>query len=407
MDDPLRELIMTTSQSSLDEFKPLAGLRVIDLTSMLAGPYCARWLSDCGAEVIKVESLDGDYMRTAGPKRSRRSAYFAHLNAGKKSVAIDLKTDAGRRIVERLVEKCDVILENFRPGVMERLGLSYESLRRINSQLIYCSISGYGQDGPGSGRPAYAAMVHAASGFDVAMMPGQRGASRPQACTVQVADVLAAVYACMAVQAALVDRLRTGRGRVIDVSLFDGMLSLLPSQFQQLQFPEAREARPTYEPLAATDGFVAVMPLTQSNFIAMCEAMSHLEWASDPRFADAAARFRNWDQLLQLMVQWTSTRSTSECESRLNEFGVPSASFRTLEEAIADPQTSHREVIHEVSDSSGPLNVVGLPFRVSGRRIAPGARVPDLGQHTSQILREILQYSPEEVRALAAAEVIG
>jgi crotonobetainyl-CoA:carnitine CoA-transferase CaiB-like acyl-CoA transferase len=385
--------------------KPLAGIKVVDLTTMLAGPYCARWLSDLGAEVIKIESLDGDYMRATAPTRDGRSAYFAHLNSGKQSLSVDLKTEAGIRIVRELAATSDVVLENFRPGVMQRFGLGYDKLRQLNQGLVCCSISGYGQTGPSAVLPAYAAMIHAASGFDLATMIAQDDAVRPQTCGVQIADVLAAIFACSAIHAALFDRTRTELGQSIDLSLFDGMLTLLPAQFQQMQFAILEEKRPSYKPLITNDGFVTIMPLTQNNFTSMCGAMGHEEWAADPRFSAPAARFRNWAALLEMMSEWTSQRSSLECEMIMRDGGVPAARYRSLGDAIADPQTAHREVVHKISDNSGTLNAIGLPFRFSGCQTPPGEHVPDLGEHTVQVLQK-LGYDDAAITALREAKVI-
>jgi len=397
----------STVDGGMPELRPLSGIKVIDLTSMLAGPYCARWLADLGAEVVKIESIDGDYMRNTSPVRDGRSAYFAHLNTGKQSVAVDLKKEAGVRIVRELAATSDIVLENFRPGVMARLGVGYETLRQLNPRLVYCAISGYGQDGPGSARPAYAAMVHASSGFDLATMDAQGDAVRPQTCGVQIADVLAAVFACTAIQTALLHRNRTGVGQCIDLSLFDGMLNLLPAQFQQTQFPGAEEKRPFYPPLPARDGFVTIMPLTQQNFSSMCNAMGHAEWVTDERFSTPGMRFRNWRPLIEEMSFWTSKRSAGECEDILVRGGVPVARYRTLAEAIVDPQTAHRKVVHETSDGSGMLGVIGLPFRLSGCETSPGKHVPDLGEHTAQVLRERLGYRDAEIASLLTLNVIA
>lgn len=239
--------------------KPLAGIRVVDFTSMIAGPYCTRLLADCGAEVLKVEEPHGDHMRSRPPLRDGHSAYFGHLNAGKKSVALDLKSEEGRDSARLLVAASDVVVENFRPGVMKRLGLDHASLAVAKPDLIYCAISGFGQTGPRAGQPAYAPVVHAASGFDHTQFTYQDGQDKPVKTGIFVADVLAAVYAFGAIQTALIGRLRHGNGQFIDVALMDSMINLLVFECQEAQFP-SKGRRPLYVPMRASDGFVIVAP---------------------------------------------------------------------------------------------------------------------------------------------------
>ena len=241
--------------------QPLSGIRVVDFSSMIAGPYCSRLLADCGAEVIKVEDLAGDHMRNGRPLRDGHSAYFGHLNCGKKSIAINLKSDAGREIAQGLVRESDIVLENFRPGVMKRLGLDYATLSSLKPDLVFCAVSGFGQSGPRAHQPAYAPVVHAASGFDLTQFHYQDGQDRPAKTGIFVADVLAAVYAFGAIQTALIGKLRNGNGQFIDVTLMESMINLLVFECQEAQFP-SKERRHLYVPLNARDGFVIVAPVT-------------------------------------------------------------------------------------------------------------------------------------------------
>ena len=224
---------------------PLEGVRVLDFSIMLAGPYCARLLADVGAEVIKIEPPEGDEMRLRAPVRDGHSAYFGQLNAGKRSIALDLKSPDAIALVRRMVESTDILVENFRPGVMDRLGLGYEALRKINPRLIYCSISGYGQTGPQAERAAYAMIVHAESGFDRALMRYAGGRDRPAAGAVFVADILGGIFGFSAIQTAMVQRARTGEGQRIDVALMDCMLNLLVYELQEAQFSKPMAGRLT------------------------------------------------------------------------------------------------------------------------------------------------------------------
>ena len=204
----------------------LSGLRVLDFTTTIAGPHCTRLLADLGAEVIKIEAPEGDMMRTRPPMRSGASTSFGQLNAGKKSVALDLKSPAAVEAVRRLVTAADVVVENFRPGVMRRFGLDYDALKPIKTDLVYCAISGYGQTGPSAELPAYAPVIHAASGYDLAQIAHQLEPRRPDFCGIYIADVLTGTYAFGAIVAAIYQRQATGEGQMIDVSMLESMLSL-------------------------------------------------------------------------------------------------------------------------------------------------------------------------------------
>ncbi len=365
---------------------PLAGVRVADFSAMMAGPYCGRWLADLGAEVWKVEPPGGDFMRSRAPLRAGRSAYFAHLNAGKRSVVLDLKQAGDCDKARALIACSDVVLENFRPGVMQRFGLDWSSLSGPQPGLVYCSISGYGQQGEAAERAAYAPIVHAASGLDLAMLALQDEQERPANCGIQIADVLAAVFAGFAIQTALLHRWRTGVGQHIDLSLIDGLMSLMPFEMQCLQFPGAH-ARALYKPLPAVDGFVVVAPLSQANFVAMARAMDHPEWIDDPRFGDPVARAEHWQPLLDAMADWTAQYAAADCEARLLAAGVPASRYARLEEMLHDPQLRRRGGIREVRDGAGPLLVSGLPFGLSASHLPQDLRAPDLGEHDAELAR--------------------
>ena len=367
---------------------PLAGLRVLDFTSMIAGPYCARLLADCGAEVLKVEEPHGDHMRSRPPLRDGHSTYFGHLNAGKKSVVLDLKSDAGRDAARRLAASSDVVVENFRPGVMRRLGLDYPTLAGLRRDLIYCSISGFGQSGPRAEQPAYAPVVHAASGFDQVQFSYQDDQPKPAKTGIFVADVLAAVYAFGAVQTALVGRLRHGNGQFIDVALMDSMINLLVFECQEAQFP-SKERRPLYVPMQARDGFVIVAPVNQRNFEQLADATGHPEWKSDPRFATVAARTTHWDALMAAVEGWTSTQTARACEDRLMKAGVPCSRYLSMAEALADPQLAARGALATVSDGAGDFRVPNPPFQFADHSVGVAPAVPALGADTDEVLARL------------------
>ena len=370
--------------------KPLAGMRVVDFTSMIAGPYCTRLLADCGAEVLKVEEPHGDHMRSRPPLRDGHSTYFGHLNAGKKSVALDLKSAEGREAAKDLVAASDVVVENFRPGVMKRLGLDYATLSAAKPDLVYCSISGFGQIGPRAEQPAYAPVIHAASGFDHTQFTYQDGQEKPAKTGIFVADVLAAVYAFGAIQTALIARLRHGNGQFIDVALMDSMINLLVFECQEAQFP-SKERRPLYVPMQARDGFVIVAPVNQRNFEQLADAVDHPDWKTDPRFATVAARTTHWDALMAAIEEWTSTRAARDCEDTLMAAGVPCSRYLTMSEAMADPQLAARGSLATVTDGAGAFLVPNPPFQFADGSVGVGPDVPALGAHTEAMLKKSIK----------------
>ncbi|MDP7604701.1 MAG: CoA transferase [Alphaproteobacteria bacterium] len=383
----------------------LAGIRVLDFTSMIAGAYCTRLLADLGAEVIKCEPLAGDYVRVPQPLRDGKSAYFVHLNCGKKSLSMDLKRPEARELVADLAAHCDVVVENFRPGVMQRLGLDYEAPAKLKPDLVYCAITGYGQSGPDAGLPAYAPIIHAASGYDLANLEHQDGLEKPLRTGLYVADYFSGMAAAGAIQGALLHRQRSGQGQAVDVALMDSMLNMLVYQMLQEQF--AFEGPLMLYALSPTrDGHVIVMPLTQANFIALAEVTGHSEWLSDPRFATFAERQRNWDDLMVLIDQWTAERSSAECEALISAAGCPVSRYKTVGQATASAQSWHRGVLAEVDDGAGPVHVINPPWRLS--QSPSGARpwVAEAGQHTREVLCGLLGLSPERVTELAQEGVL-
>lgn len=380
----------TPGAPATDPASPLQGLRVLDFTSMIAGPYCTRALADLGAEVIKIESLEGDYMRQREPLRGGHSAYFGHLNAGKRSAVFDLKAPADQTTIHELVASADVLVEAMRPGVMARLGLGYATLARLHPRLVYCSISGFGQEGPEADRPAYAQIVQAACGFEAALASYQRGgeaAGRPLNIATFVADILCGSFACTAILAALRQRDATGCGQHIDASLFESVLQLMPYEVQEAQQP-AQEPRPVYRPLRASDGYLMVAPVSPRNVQALLEAIGVDRWRDDPLLATERARQRHWDAFLDRIEQWTAPRSCAQCLRVLGEAGVPVARYQSVREALDAPQTRFRALMQPVHDAAGHYAVPRLPFLLSAARVGVGHEVPTLGQHTEAVRAE-------------------
>src|SRR5476649_2592062 len=274
--------------------KCFVGLRVLDFSTTIAGPHCARMLADMGAEVIKIETAEGETMRSRPPVRNGFSTTFGQLNVGKKSLVLDLKTPDAIDVIRRLVTSADILVENFRPGVMRRLKLDYGSLAQLNPGLIYCSISGYGQTGPSAELAACAPVVHAASGYDMAHLSYQPGRSRPDYCGIYHADILTGVYAFGAIMAALHQRHATRQGQHIDVSMLESMLSLTLNEVQWSQFEVPPPSRPMFGPVETVDGYVMVAIASEKTFQSLVTASGHPEWISDSRFAKYADRRDNW-----------------------------------------------------------------------------------------------------------------
>ncbi len=376
---------MPTAPPKAPSTAPMAGLRVIDFTTVIAGPYCTRLLADCGAEVIKIETEAGDQIRIVPPISDGASTYFAHLNCGKKSVVLDLRGEAGRQAALQLVASADVVVENFRPGVMARLGLEYNTLAAGRTDLVYCAISGFGQTGPRSREPAYAPIIHAGSGLDLAQMSYQDELTKPEKSGIFTADVMAALFAFGAIQTALLGRERHGTGQFIDVAMMDAMINLLIYETQTAQFPDG-PPRPLFTPTRTTDGFIIIVPIGQRIFEDMADAMGHSEWKSDPRFVDGPERRTHWPALIDVIESWTSQRTSREAEAALTEAGVPCSRYRTVSEAMADPQTLSRGLMAHVPDGDGGFQVPNPPFKFSDGTISVTPSSPKLGEHTDEIL---------------------
>jgi CoA:oxalate CoA-transferase len=381
-------------------------LRVIDFTTTIAGPHCTRLLSDLGAEIIKIEPPEGDMMRARPPLRDGASTSFGQLNTGKKSVVLDLKRPEAMAIARRLIGDADVLVENFRPGVMRRLGLDYPSLSELRPELIYCAISGYGQTGPSAALPAYAPVIHAASGYDMAHLAYQPEARRPDYCGIYIADVLTGTYAFGAIMAALYQRRETGQGQMIDISMLESMLSLTLGEIQAAQFPVTPPGRPFFGPIETADGYVNLSIASERTFHNLAIACGRPDWIDDPRFAKYPDRRANWGMLIDELEVWSRRHNSVEVQAIFDRHGVPSSPYRTVREALQDPQIDHRGALAEVHDSGGSFRVLNPPFRFSAMRAAVQPRVAALGEDSAAVLGEF-GYAPDEIAALAEAGVIG
>jgi crotonobetainyl-CoA:carnitine CoA-transferase CaiB-like acyl-CoA transferase len=381
----------------------LGGLRVLDFTTTIAGPHCTRLLADLGAEVIKIEAPEGDMMRSRPPLRNGASTSFGQLNAGKRSIVLDLRAPQAVEAARRWVGTADVVVENFRPGVMRRFGLDYDALAAIKPELVYCAISGYGQTGPSSQLPAYAPVIHAASGYDLAHMAYQGEERRPDYCGIYIADVLTGTYAFGAIMTALYHRQLTGRGQLIDVSMLESMLSLTLSEIQAAQFAVAPPGRPIFGPVATKNGYVNLSIASERTFQNLAIASGHPQWISDPRFAQYNNRRANWGELIDELELWSKGLTSEEVQSVFDRHGVPSSPYRTVREAMEDPQLAHRQSFVEIQDAGGTFKALNPPFRFSAARAEAVPHVAALGEDSEALLAE-LGYSPAEIRQLARSQ---
>jgi crotonobetainyl-CoA:carnitine CoA-transferase CaiB-like acyl-CoA transferase len=371
-----------------DMTRPLDGLRILDFSTTIAGPHCSRLLADMGADVVKVESPEGDLMRSRPVQRDGFSTMFGQLNAGKKSIMLDLKKPEAVAAIKKLVATVDILVENYRPGVMKRLGLDYAELSKVNPRLIYCAISGYGQTGPGAGRPAYAPVIHASTGYDMAHLFYQQGRQRPDNCGIFVADYASGAYAMGAILAAVHQRHATGKGQMVDVSMFETLVGMLLGEVNRAQFDFEMPSRPMYGPIEAKDGYVMLATASEKTFQDMATAAGRRDWLTDPRFEKYQDRRMNWGLLVDELEEWSKTLSVKEVVAALEKQGVPCSPYVTVTEALQDPQVEHRGSLCTIEDGGGSYKSPAPPFRFSGSPLQSGPKVAALGEDTRAVLAQ-------------------
>ena len=392
----------------MSKSKPLDGYKVVDFSAVFAGPICSRFLRDCGAEVIKVESPGvGDITRGV----NGITPVFAHFNAGKRSIAVDLKQSAGQSLVTQLISDADIVIENFRPGIMAKFGLDFENLQPENPELVYCSISGFGQSGPYVNRAAYAPIVHAASGFDSVHAQSQQGPNedeviRPSNWEIMVADILTGSYAFGAIQTALLGRERGGGGSYIDVSMMESMMTLIPAHIQSAQM-EQPALIGRFFPVKVKDGFVMACVVSDKNLECLAAAIGRPDLLEDPRFV-RGPRTENFYLLAEEIEHWSVSLSARECEEALNRAGVPCSLYQQVDDLFAHPQVVERNSFSSIHDDVlGDFLIQNMPFKLAGTDSAAASWAAKLGEHTDEILIESLQLKPAEIESLRANSVVS
>jgi crotonobetainyl-CoA:carnitine CoA-transferase CaiB-like acyl-CoA transferase len=393
--------------------RPLDGIRVIDLSRVLAGPYATMLLADMGAEVIKIEEPGrGDDTRAWPPFVGGESTYFMSVNRGKKSLTLDLKPEAGKAVLRRLVGGADVLIENFRPGTLARLGFGWDAVHALNPRLVYCSISGFGESGPEAGRPGYDLIVQGESGvMDLTGLPD----GPPVKVGNSIADLAAGTMAAHGVVLALFARERTGQGQRVEIAMLDVMVALLTYQGQAYLTTGVSPRRrgnqhPSivpYEVFEAADGYITVGVANNSLWSRFCQAIGHAELATDPRFDTEAKRVEHRETLVPLLAGIFRSAPAGDWLGRLERAGVPAGKINSVGEALESPHLRARGTIVTVTHpAAGPLRMVGPPVRLHGTPAEAAVPPPLLGEHTEEVLTKLLGYSAEGVQELRAAGVV-
>ena len=394
---------------------PLEGYRVLDLSRILAGPYCTMILGDQGAEIIKVERPGvGDDTRTWGPPfAGGESAYYICANRNKKSVVIDLKKTEGLDLVRELVKTSDVFVENFTPGLTKKFGLDYETLKKLNPKLVYASITAYGQDGPYRDRPGYDMVLSAVGGL--MYITGEKDGN-PCKVGVAITDVLTGTYASGAITSALLWRERSGRGQYLDISLLDVQVSglaniasnYLVAGKEASRWGTAHESIIPYQVFQTKDRPIALAVANQKLWVNFCKVTGKDEWVNDPRFESNPRRVENRDVLLPLVHELFAQKACDEWMDLLVGAAIPCGPVNNMEHLFADPQVQHRDMIAEVPHPTiGTLKLTGIPIKYSETPGTIRRHPPLLGEHTDEVLTETLGYSAEQIEALKAQSVIA
>ncbi|WP_312836469.1 CaiB/BaiF CoA-transferase family protein [Comamonas sp.] len=393
---------------------PLSGLVVVELTNVMAGPVGGLLLADMGAEVVKVERLPGgdDTRRAIPPEIQGESATFMIVNRNKRGIAVDLKHPDGLQVVRRLIDKADVVIENFRPGTMEKLGLGYDVLRASNPALIYCKITGFGLNGPYAKRAGYDLIAQGMSG--IMSLTGEGPGRLPVKVGVPIGDVTAGILASTGVLAAYIERLRTGEGQYVDTSLYEA--SLVHTYWQvAMAFATGESAGPMgsahpvaapYQAIPTQDGWINIGAVSQATWVGMTRVLQLEHLLEDERFASNRERMANRDLLIAIISEAMRSNTTDYWVDKFEQAGVPAGPVRKIKDMLEDPQTLARDMVIEVDHPvAGAVQALGLPIKFSHGNGVTRRGAPQYGEHTAEVLQE-LGYSSEDIAALAASQAV-
>lgn len=389
----------------------LENIKVLDLSRVLAGPYAAMLLADLGAEVIKIEApKTGDDSRAFGPYVEGESAYFMSINRNKKSITLNLKSEEGKKIFWDLIQKVDVLVENFRPGTMEKLGLGYDEIKKVNPKLIYAAASGFGHSGPYSKRPAYDAVVQAMGG--IMSITGPKGGPKTRVGT-SVGDISAGLFTVIGVLAALNYRNITGVGQKVDVAMLDCQVAMLENAIARYvvtgKVPQPEGNRHTsitpFEPFDTSDGQIMVAAGNDVLYKKFMDSIGGPEFVEDERFLTNPKRTENIEQLKPIIDSLTVKKTTKEWQDILDAAGVPNGPINTIDKVIEDPQVNARNMIVEVEHPvAGKVKMPGVAIKMSETQGVVHSPAPVLGQHTDEILKNFLGYDDETINKLKSTD---
>ncbi len=392
---------------------PLNGIKVLDLTRVLAGPYATMLLGDLGAEIIKIEQPGtGDESRNFGPFKNGFSLYFMSVNRGKRSVTLNLKTERGRAIFKQLLNQTDILVENFRPGTMEKLGLSYDTLKSEYPSLIYAACSGFGQTGPYAQQGAYDMIIQGMGG--IISITGEPGGP-PVRVGTSISDITAALFTTIGILSALHHRNQTGKGQFVDVAMLDSLVAVLENAvvryFATGEAPKPLGARhpaiTPFEAFASADGHVIIALGNDTLWAKFCEHVGRQALISDKRFRTNADRTENHDQLFPILSEIMSQRTTDDWIDALGRIGVPCGPINAMDKVVTHPQVQAREMITRVVHQiTGEVEVPGVPIKLSETPGSVDAPAPSLGEHTTEVLTGLLGMSPDEVEQLSRDKII-
>lgn len=384
MGGALQNKTVETTKISKKTEANLSDLFILDFTGMISGAFCTKLLADVGANVLKIEPPGGEIMRSVAPMLNDKSCVFGSLNIGKKSITLDLKKNESVDICLKLIKKYDIVIENFSPGVMQRLGLDYNAMKKSNEDIIMCSISGYGQSGPDAYQPAFAPIIQAKSGYDFTYAEAQDNCNIPLNMGPPVGDTTASLIAYGSILAAVHYRNRTGRGQYIDIAMQDALLSTMHRDIQTSIAQEKIDRR--YGPIRASDGFVVIMPFTQIQFEKLAKCIEREELITDTRFAESKRRLENYNTLMQIVEKWTQQRTSLSVDKQMKKLKIPCTKYARLDNIVKDPQIEYRKFLIQAQDQSEQYQVCGNPSKFSETETCINRLVPDIGEHNSEIL---------------------